>query len=61
MHSLIVDFVKGAKPRAPEEISLELNLPVRTVHECLDQLHGASMVTEVWNDEQEKICLPAGH
>lgn len=60
MHSLIVDFVKGAKPRAPEEISLELNLPVRTVHECLDQLHEASMVTEVWNDEQEKyVYQPA--
>ena len=60
MHSLIVDFVKGAKPRAPEEISLELSLPVRTVHECLDQLHEASMITEVWNEEQEKyVYQPA--
>ena len=60
MHSLIVDFVKGAKPRAPEEISLELSLPVRTVHDCLDQLREASMVTEVWNEEQEKyVYQPA--
>ena len=60
MHSLIVDFVKGAKPRAPEQISLELSLPVRTVHECLDLLHEASMVTEVWNEEQEKyVYQPA--
>ncbi|HQL46722.1 MAG TPA: YihY/virulence factor BrkB family protein [Bacteroidales bacterium] len=60
MHSLIVDFVKGAKPRAPEQISMELSLPVRTVHECLDQLHEASMVTEVWNEEQEKyVYQPA--
>lgn len=60
MHSLIVDFVKGAKPRAPEQISMELSLPVRTVHECLDLLHEASMVTEVWNEEQEKyVYQPA--
>lgn len=60
MHSLIVDFVKGIKPRSPEEISLELSLPVRTVHECLDLLHEASMVTEVWNEEQEKyVYQPA--
>lgn len=60
MHSLIVDFVKGIKPRSPEEISLELSLPVRTVHECLDLLHQASMVTEVWNEEQEKyVYQPA--
>ena len=60
MHLLIVDFVKGAKPRAPEQISMELSLPVRTVHECLDLLHEASMVTEVWNEEQEKyVYQPA--
>ncbi len=53
MHSLIVDFIKGIKPRAPEEISLELSLPVRTVHECLDQLLEAGLVTEVWSDEIE--------
>lgn len=60
MHSLVVDFVKGVKPRAPESISLELSLPVRTVHECLDLLHEASMVTEVWNEELEKyVYQPA--
>ncbi len=60
MHSLIVDFVKGTRPRAPEEISMELSLPVRTVHDCLDLLHEAAMVTEVWNEEQEKyVYQPA--
>ncbi len=60
MHSLIEDFVKGAEPRAPEEISLELSLPVRTVHDCLDMLHEASLVTEVWNEELEKyVYQPA--
>lgn len=60
MHSLIVDFVNGAMPRAPEEISRELSLPVRTVHECLDLLHESSMVTEVWNEEQERyVYQPA--
>ena len=60
MHSLISDFVAGAKPRAPEEISMELSLPVRTVHDCLDMLHDASMVTEVWNDEDERyVYQPA--
>jgi len=60
MHSLIDDFVKGVKPRAPEEISQELSLPVRTVHDCLDILHESSMVTEVWNEELEKyVYQPA--
>jgi len=60
MHSLIDDFVKGVKPRAPEEISQELSLPVRTVHDCLDILHQSSMVTEVWNEELEKyVYQPA--
>ncbi len=53
MHSLVIDFIKGTRPRAPEEISQALSLPVRTVHECLDQLREASMVTEVWSDETE--------
>ncbi len=60
MHSLVDDFVKGAKPRAPEEISLELSLPARTVHDCLDLLRDASMVTEVWNEEYERnVYQPA--
>ena len=60
MHSLVDDFIKGAKPRAPEEISLELSLPVRTVHDCLDMLRAASMVTEVWNEEYERyVYQPA--
>ncbi len=54
MHALINDFVKGTKPRAPEEISLELSLPARTIHECLDMLRDASMVTQVWSDEEER-------
>ncbi len=60
MHSLIDDFVTGVKPRAPEEISLELSLPVRTVHDCLDMLREASMVTEVWNEENEKYVYQPG-
>jgi len=60
MHTLIDDFVKGIKPRAPEEISLELSLPVRTVHDCLDQLHESVLVTEVWNEELGKyVYQPA--
>jgi len=60
MHSLIEEFVKGLKPRAPEEISLELSLPARTVHDCLDLLHEASLVTEVWSDEEERyVYQPA--
>jgi len=60
MHSLVDDFVKGVKPRAPEEISLELSLPARTVHDCLDMLRDASMVTEVWNEEYERyVYQPA--
>lgn len=60
MHSLIDDFVRGAKPRAPEEISLELSLPVRTIHECLDLLQVASLVTEIWNEEQERYVYQPG-
>jgi membrane protein len=60
MHSLINDFVEGVKPRSPEEISLELSLPVRTIHDCLDQLREASLVTEIWNDETEKYVYQPG-
>jgi membrane protein len=60
MHSLIDDFIKGARPRSPEEISLELSLPVRTVHECLDMLRDAFLVTEVWNEDKElNVYQPA--
>lgn len=60
MHSLIEDFVTGARPRSPEEISLELSLPARTVHDCLDMLRDAFLVTEVWNEEQElNVYQPA--
>lgn len=60
MHSLIEDFVRGTKPRSPEDISLELSLPARTVHECLDLLREASMVTEIWNEELEKYVYQPG-
>jgi membrane protein len=56
MHSLIEDFIKGTKPRAPEEISLELSLPARTVHDCLDLLHDAGLATEVWIDADERYA-----
>lgn len=60
MHSLIEDFIKGVKPRAPEEISIELSLPVRAVHDCLDMLREASMVTEVWSEETERYVYQPG-
>ncbi|MCU0458173.1 MAG: YihY/virulence factor BrkB family protein [Bacteroidales bacterium] len=60
MHSLINDFVSGARPRSPEEISQELSLPARTVHDCLDLLREASMVTEIWNEELEKYVYQPG-
>jgi membrane protein len=56
LHSLIDDFVRGTRPRSPEEISLELSLPARTVHECLDMLHEAGLVTEVWDDVAERYA-----
>jgi len=60
MHSLIDDFTRGDRPRSPEEISLELSLPVRTVHECLDMLRDAFLVTEVWNEDKElNVYQPA--
>lgn len=60
MHALIDDFIKGVKPRAPEEISLELSLPVRTVHDCLDLLREAGMVTEVWEEKSERFVYQPG-
>jgi membrane protein len=56
LHSLIDDFIRGTRPRSPEEISIELNLPARTVHDCLDLLHDASLVTEVWDDVDERYA-----
>ena len=60
MHTLVEDFIKGDPPRAPEEISLKLSLPVRTVHECLDLLRDASLVTEVWDETEERYIYQPG-
>jgi membrane protein len=60
MHTLIEDFIKGARPRAPEEISLKLSLPARTVHDCLDLLRDAALVTEVWDETEERYIYQPG-
>jgi hypothetical protein len=60
MHCLIDDFIKGVKPRAPEEISHDLSLPVRTVHDCLDQLRVSELVTQLWDEADDRyVYQPA--
>lgn len=60
MHCLIDDFIKGIKPRAPEEISHDLSLPVRTVHDCLDQLRISELVTQLWDETEDRyVYQPA--
>ena len=60
MHCLIDDFIKGIKPRAPEEISHDLSLPVRTVHDCLDQLRISELVTQLWDETDDRyVYQPA--
>jgi len=60
MHCLIDDFIKGIKPRAPEEISHDLSLPVRTVHDCLDQLRVSELVTQLWDETDDRyVYQPA--
>ena len=60
MHCLIDDFIKGVKPRAPEEISHDLSLPVRTVHDCLDQLRDSELVTQLWDETDDRyVYQPA--
>jgi membrane protein len=60
LRSLMNDFIKGVKPRSPEEISLELSLPVRTVHDCLDDLHASGLATEFWDEADERyVYQPA--
>ena len=60
LHSLTNDFIQGVKPRSPEEISLELSLPVRTVHDCLDQLHASGLATEFWDETDDRyVYQPA--
>ena len=60
MHCLIDDFIKGVKPRAPEEISHDLSLPVRTVHDCLDQLRTSELVTQLWDETDDRyVYQPA--
>jgi membrane protein len=56
LHCLIDDFIRGTRPRSLEEISLELSLPARTVHECLDLLHNADLITQVWDDVNERYA-----
>lgn len=60
MHTLVEDFIRGNMPKAPEEISQKLSLPVRTVHECLDLLHDASLITEVWDETEERYIYQPG-
>lgn len=60
MHTLVSDFIRGGRPKAPEEISEQLSLPARTVHECLDQLRDSDMVTEVWDDSEERYIYQPG-
>lgn len=60
MHCLIDDFIKGVKPRAPEEISHDLSLPARTVHDCLDQLRDSDLVTQLWDEKEDRyVYQPA--
>ncbi len=60
MHCLTDDFIKGIKPRAPEEISHDLSLPVRTVHDCLDQLRDSELVTQLWDETEDRyVYQPA--
>lgn len=60
MHTLVADFIRGARPKAPEDISAQLSLPARTVHECLDLLRDSGMVTEVWDDSEERYIYQPG-
>ncbi len=60
LRTLTNDFIKGVKPRSPEEISLELSLPVRTVHDCLDDLHASGLATKFWDDTEDRyVYQPA--
>jgi len=60
LRTLTNDFIKGVKPRSPEEISLELSLPVRTVHDCLDDLHASGLATEFWDETEDRyVYQPA--
>jgi len=54
MNTLIKDFIKGTKPRSPEEISLELSLPVRSVRDSLSSLRDATLVTEVYDEAKDR-------
>lgn len=60
MHTLVTDFIRGASPKAPEDISAQLSLPARSVHECLDLLKDSGMVTEVWDDAEERYIYQPG-
>ncbi|MCI0522610.1 MAG: YihY/virulence factor BrkB family protein [Bacteroidales bacterium] len=60
MHTLIKDFVKGTRPRGPEEISLELSIPVRSVRDSLQSLRDALLVTEIYDENSDRyVYQPA--
>ncbi|MCU0366083.1 MAG: YihY/virulence factor BrkB family protein [Bacteroidales bacterium] len=60
MHTLVKDFVKGTRPRGPEEISLALTIPVRSVRDSLTSLRDASLVTEVYDENSDRyVYQPA--
>ncbi len=55
MHTLIKDFIIGTKPRGSEELSLELSVPIRSVRETLSTLRDADLLTEVYDEVQDKF------
>jgi len=55
MQFLVRDFIKGTKPRGSEDISRELSLPVRSVRETLAALRDAELLTEVYDEVQDRF------
>ncbi len=53
VHRLVKNFCQGVKPWDAEQLSHELDMPIRLVHEMLEQLAAADVLTEI-KEEQQK-------
>ncbi|MBN2861817.1 MAG: YihY/virulence factor BrkB family protein [Bacteroidales bacterium] len=60
LNRIIRNFADGEKPLGAETIGKSLNIPVRLSRDILDDLHNASLVSVIHeNDKKERLYQPA--
>ncbi len=55
-HLLVVNFAKGEKPSTANEISHEMEIPIRLVHQILYELTESGIVSDVTTTEYKEVA-----